>query len=129
MLIAGLRKAGMVAPSPLSLGPMALQWQPLDGPVNGDWFEAYVRHSLIPGLRPGDVIIMGNLSSPNRAAVRERIEAAGARLLFLPNGPSMVSGTPSASSSTASRPKNARTTSPPADTMQIDRKTLYNTVR
>jgi transposase len=83
-LVAGLRKTGMVAPSPLSLGPMALQWQPLDGPINGDWFEAYVRHVLIPTLRPGDVVIMDNLSSHKRASVRERIEAVGARLLFLP---------------------------------------------
>ncbi len=35
----------------------------LDGPINGDWFEAYVRHVLIPTLRPGDVVIMDNPSS------------------------------------------------------------------
>ena len=45
-LVAGLRKTGMVAP------------MTLDGPINGDWFEAYVRHVLIPTLRPGDVVIM-----------------------------------------------------------------------
>ena len=55
-----------------------------DRPINGDWFEAYVRHVLIPTLRTGDVVIMDNLSSHKRASVRELIEAAGARLLFLP---------------------------------------------
>ena len=38
---------------------------------------------LVPELRPGDVFIMDNLSSHKRAAVREKIEAAGATLRFL----------------------------------------------
>ncbi len=56
----------------------------LDGPINGDWFEAYVTQVLVPELRPGDVVIMDNLSSHKRVSVRERIEAAGATLRFLP---------------------------------------------
>ena len=56
----------------------------LDGPINGDWFEAYVSQNLVPELRPGDVVIMDNLSRHKRAAMRERIEAVGAKLLFLP---------------------------------------------
>jgi transposase len=71
-LVAGLRMTGMVAP------------MVLDGPINGDWFEAYVTHVLVPDLQPGDVVIMDNLSSHKRASVRELIEAAGATLRFLP---------------------------------------------
>lgn len=71
-LVAGLRMSGMVAP------------MVLDGPINGDWFEAYVTKVLAPELKPGDVVIMDNLSSHKRASVRQRIEAAGATLLFLP---------------------------------------------
>ena len=56
----------------------------LDGPINGDWFEAYVTQVLVPELRPGDVVIMDNLSSHKRASVRELIEQAGAMLRFLP---------------------------------------------
>ena len=56
----------------------------LDGPINGDWFEAYVAHVLVPELRPGDTVIMDNLSSHKREAVRKRMEAAGATLRFLP---------------------------------------------
>lgn len=56
----------------------------LDGPINGDWFEAYVGQVLIPELRPGDVVIMDNLSSHKRASVSKRIEAIGATLRFLP---------------------------------------------
>ena len=71
-LVAGLRTSGMVAP------------MVLDGPINGDWFQAYVAQVLIPELRPGDIVIMDNLSSHKRSAIRELIEAADARLLFLP---------------------------------------------
>lgn len=31
----------------------------LDRPINGDWFEAYLRHVLAPTLRPGDIIRRG----------------------------------------------------------------------
>lgn len=50
----------------------------LDGPISGDWFEAYVRKILVPDLGRGDVVIMDNLSSHKRAGVREAVEAAGA---------------------------------------------------
>jgi transposase len=56
----------------------------LDGPINGDWFEAYVAKVLLPTLRPGDVVIMDNLTSHKRASVRAMIEAKGAKLRFLP---------------------------------------------
>jgi transposase len=39
---------------------------------------------LVPELRLGDVVIMDHLSSHKRASARERIEAAGATLRFLP---------------------------------------------
>ncbi len=71
-LITGLRMTGMVAP------------MVLDGLINGDRFEAYVGQVLVPDLRRGDVVIMDKLSSHKRASVRDLIEAAGARLLFLP---------------------------------------------
>jgi transposase len=56
----------------------------VDGAVNGEVFEAFVEQVLVPQLRPGDVVIMDNLSSHKRQRTRERIEAAGVQLLFLP---------------------------------------------
>lgn len=56
----------------------------VDGAVNGDVFEAFVEHILVRGLRRGDIVIMDNLSSHKRERIRMLIEAAGARLLFLP---------------------------------------------
>jgi transposase len=56
----------------------------LDQPINGQSFADYVEQFLIPTLKPGDVVIMDNLGSHKRPAVRKAIRAAGARLLFLP---------------------------------------------
>jgi len=56
----------------------------VDGAVNADVFEAFVEQVLVPALRPGDVVVLDNLSSQKRARVRELIEAAGAELVFLP---------------------------------------------
>ncbi len=56
----------------------------LDGPMNGDWFKAYVSQVLIPTLKPGDIVVMDNLSSHKGEEVREAIEAAGCELRFLP---------------------------------------------
>jgi hypothetical protein len=35
----------------------------LDGPVNGGAFKTYVEKVLVPTLKPGDLVIMDNLSS------------------------------------------------------------------
>jgi len=56
----------------------------LDGPINGQWFLAYVEQVLVPTLRKGDVVIMDNLGSHKCAGVRKAIEDAGATLLYLP---------------------------------------------
>ena len=47
-------------------------------------FLTYLDEVLCPQLRPGDVVVMDNLSSHKVKGVRERIEAAGAHLLYLP---------------------------------------------
>ena len=56
----------------------------LDGPINREAFEAYVEHILVPELRPGEIVILDNLSSHRGPRVRAIIEAAGAGLLYLP---------------------------------------------
>jgi len=56
----------------------------LGGPMNGVAFLAYVEQALVPTLKPGDIVIMDNLSSHKGIAVRTAIEAAGAALLYLP---------------------------------------------
>jgi transposase len=56
----------------------------LDGPINGEWFLAYVEQVLVPTLSPGDVVVMDNLGSHKSKAVRQAIRKAGAHLIFLP---------------------------------------------
>ena len=70
--VAGLRQDGIVAPFVL------------DGPINRAAFEIYVARILVPELRPGDIVIMDNLSSHKGPRVRKLIEAAGASLRYLP---------------------------------------------
>jgi transposase len=70
--VAALRLTGLVAP------------MVLDGPINGEAFQAYVDQVLVPELKPGDIVIMDNLGSHKGRAVRAAIEAAGANLLYLP---------------------------------------------
>jgi transposase len=70
--VAGLRIDGIAAPFVL------------DGPINRNAFEIYVAKVLVPELKPGDIVVMDNLSSHKGAAVRAMIAAAGASLLYLP---------------------------------------------
>ena len=70
--VAGLRCSGMVAA------------MVSDGPINRTTFTAYVQQILVPELRPGDVVIMENLSSHKGPEVLAAIEKAGATLRFLP---------------------------------------------
>ena len=70
--VAGLRSSALTAPCVI------------DGPMNGNAFLAYVEQILAPSLKPGDIVVMDNLSAHKVPGVREAIEAAGARLLYLP---------------------------------------------
>jgi transposase len=70
--VAALRADGLTAPTVV------------DGAMTGDLFVAYVEQQLVPTLRPGDVVVMDNLSCHKRAGVRAAIEAAGCALRLLP---------------------------------------------
>jgi len=70
--VGALTLRGMIAPFVIS------------GPINRDAFEAYVEAVLVPELRPGDIVVMDNLSSHKGTRVRALIERAGAELLYLP---------------------------------------------
>lgn len=49
-----------------------------------DVFEAFVKQQLAPNLRPGDIVVMDNLSAHKNSVVVDAIERAGATVLFLP---------------------------------------------
>ena len=67
-----LRLSGMTAP------------MVLDGPMTREAFRAYVEQVLVPTLRPGEIVIMDNLSAHKPASVRAVTESAGATLRYLP---------------------------------------------
>lgn len=56
----------------------------LDGPINGDWFRAYVEQVLAPTLKAGDIVVIDNLGSHKSPKIRQAIEAKDASLLYLP---------------------------------------------
>lgn len=56
----------------------------IDGAINGRVFSAWVQQHLVKVLRPGDVVVMDNLSSHKVKGVVEAIEAVGAEVRYLP---------------------------------------------
>jgi len=71
-IVAALRPHGITAPAVF------------DGPIDNVSFLAYVEQVLVPTLRRGDVVVLDNLAVHKQPAVRAAIEAAGARIRFLP---------------------------------------------
>ena len=72
-IVAGLTASGVVAPFVI------------DGPMDGDAFRIYVEEVLAPELKPGQAVLMDNLSIHKVKGVKEAIQAAGASLLYLPS--------------------------------------------
>jgi transposase len=70
--VAALRSTGLTAPLVV------------DGAIDGPLFLAYVQQQLAPTLRPGDVVILDNLSSHKVSGVQQAIEARGAQVVYLP---------------------------------------------
>jgi transposase len=56
----------------------------VEGATTAATFEIYLEQLLLPSLRPGQIVIMDNLSAHKGARVRQAIEAKGCQLLFLP---------------------------------------------
>jgi transposase len=56
----------------------------VEGPTTKAVFEAYLERVLAPSLRPGQVVVMDNLSSHKGPRVRELVEARGCELSYLP---------------------------------------------
>ena len=71
-LVAALRIDGLTAP------------YVVDGAMDGPSFLAYVEQILVPTLRRGGIVFMDNVRTHNVAAVREAIEAVGAKVRYLP---------------------------------------------
>ena len=96
--VAGLRRRAMVAPLVL------------DGPMNATTFVAYLKECLVPKLKRGDVVMMDSLPVHRVAGVREVIEAAGAKLRYLPKySPGSQPDRASLQQTQGASPKSCRT--------------------
>jgi len=56
----------------------------VEGAVDRAAFDAFVQQALVPALRPGQVVVLDNLSVHKSAKARRLVEAARCRLVFLP---------------------------------------------
>ena len=52
--------------------------------MNGEAFRAYIEQCLAPTLKPGEIVVLDNVSTHKVKGVAEAIEAAGATLRYLP---------------------------------------------
>ena len=55
-----------------------------EGAVDRKMFDAYVEEMLAPSLRPGDIVVLDNLSAHKSQDAHNAIERKQAKLLFLP---------------------------------------------
>jgi len=55
-----------------------------EGATNTLVFTGFIESFLVPILRPGDIVVMDNLSSHKAICVAEAIEAVGAEVWYLP---------------------------------------------
>jgi transposase len=56
----------------------------VQGAVDRLVFEAFVERVLVPSLRPGQIVVLDNLSVHKSARANALIQAAGCALVFLP---------------------------------------------
>lgn len=70
--VGGLTAEGFIAP------------MVLDGAMNAAAFTAYIEQVLAKETRPGDLVILDNLSSHKTAGVRAAFERCGIDYLYLP---------------------------------------------
>src|SRR3712207_3086584 len=56
----------------------------VEGSTTTAVFEAYLERVLVPSLRPGQVVVMDNLSAHEGSRVRDLIESKGCELIYLP---------------------------------------------
>ena len=56
----------------------------IDGATDADVFREYVGNVLLPTLRPGDIVVLDNLSAHKDTQTIELIESVGAEVWFLP---------------------------------------------
>jgi len=73
-MIRAIRLDGVIQPASLVY----------DGPTDAAVFLTYIQDCLAPALKPGDIVVMDNLSSHKVRGVAQAIQAVGADVGYLP---------------------------------------------
>jgi transposase len=56
----------------------------LEGSVDAEVFELFIEHTLLPTLRPGQIVIWDNYKIHKSAKTRQLIETHGCQVIYLP---------------------------------------------
>ena len=69
-----------------ALTPDGLQepWLLIEGAMTTETFDWYIREQLAPRLRPGQIVVLDNLSAHKAESIREALAQRQCDLLFLP---------------------------------------------
>jgi len=57
----------------------------IEGAVDTDVFDVFVRRLLVPALRPGDVVLLDNLNVHHASCIERAVRAAQGQVIFLPS--------------------------------------------
>jgi transposase len=55
------------------------------GAVDTDVFDVFVRQVLVPALRPGDIVLLDNLSVHHASCIEQAVQTAQGQVIFLPS--------------------------------------------
>ena len=89
----GQRASGLVprnhGPNLSVIGALGLQGMvaalSVEGAVDTDVFDVFVRRVLVPALKPGDVVLLDNLNVHHASCIEQAVGAAHGQVLFLPS--------------------------------------------
>jgi transposase len=67
----------------VGLDGVSAEWV-IEGAIDGEAFEVYLREVLGPTLKPGDIVVMDNLRVHKVASVELAVKGCGAKIEYLP---------------------------------------------
>ena len=56
----------------------------VEGAVDTDGFDGFVRRVLVPALKPGDVVLLDNLNVHHASGITHAVQAVRGQVIFLP---------------------------------------------
>jgi transposase len=57
----------------------------VEGAVDTEVFDVFVRRVLVPALQPGDIVLLDNLSVHHASCIEQAVQTAQGQVIFLPS--------------------------------------------